>query len=263
MILNFHKYHGTGNDFIMIDNRGKNFPKEDTSLVEKLCTRRFGIGADGLILIENVQGYNFRMVYYNSDGRQSSMCGNGGRCAALFAHRLGIAPEEMIFVAIDGPHEAKIKDEIVHLKMIDVDAVEKLQDAVVLNTGSPHYVWHWHEPVKNVDVLPEAHAIRYSKRFSEEGINVNFVNFSDNEKITMRTYERGVEDETRSCGTGVTAAAIAAYILQEKSSQNQQHFQIETLGGNLEVTFTPSGKKFTNIWLSGPAVKVFKGELQV
>lgn len=252
MELKFYKYQGTGNDFIMLDNRSNVFDSKNTTLIEKLCHRRFGIGADGFILLENEPGYDFKMVYFNSDGNQSSMCGNGGRCLVKFAHDLGVIKESTTFLAIDGPHEAFIKDNLVHLKMIDVTAVENNSDHFFMNTGSPHYVKTVSE-IDTFNVFDEGKKIRNNERFKEKGTNVNFTECK-NDILHVRTYERGVEDETYSCGTGVTAAAIAASFNGMKSP-----VQIKTLGGDLGVSFEKENAGFKNIFLIGPAVNVFEG----
>lgn len=254
-ILTFYKYHGTGNDFILFDNRdGKiSFSKEQ---VAHLCNRRFGIGADGLMLLEHADGYHFRMVYYNSDGGESTMCGNGGRCMAAFAKSLGIIQDEASFVAIDGPHTAAINNNLISLHMKDVDGMDIQQGYTILNTGSPHYVL-WVDDVKNMDVFNRGRAIRNQSEFQPGGINVNFVQ-RQNGGLLVRTYERGVEDETLSCGTGVTAAAIAATANETGSFITG----IETPGGNLQVSFTKNTPSTAiDVTLTGPAVFVFKGEI--
>jgi diaminopimelate epimerase len=259
----FEKYQGTGNDFVIIDNRTKDFPKDDVAIVSRLCHRRFGIGADGLILIEEDPGADFKMIYFNSDGKESTMCGNGGRCAAAFAHSLGLMGEKGLFMAIDGPHEAVITEELVKLRMIDVTAVEKINnDQFILDTGSPHYVKIMEDDIALVHIVPDAHKIRYNDRFKDAGINLNFINISPANKISVRTYERGVEDETYSCGTGVVASAISAFLHQhpEMPERDVNSFLVSTKGGELEVTFSHKrNSRFENIWLIGPAEKVFEG----
>lgn len=260
MLLQFYKYQGTGNDFIIIDNRNRNFDITDNSVVEKLCNRRFGIGADGLMLLQNMTGYDFEMVYYNSDGRPSSMCGNGGRCIAAFAQTLGIIKDKAYFMATDGEHEAKINQNYVGLKMNNVSKIEMGADYCFLNTGSPHYV-EFVNNVEDFDVFTKGKAIRNNDRFKSEGTNVNFVEKKYNE-LFVRTYERGVEAETFSCGTGVTAAALAASL--KSVSTAQEYCDIRTLGGNLKVKFIKhSDNSFTDIWLEGPAEFVFKGEIKI
>jgi diaminopimelate epimerase len=257
MKLNFFKYQGTGNDFIMVDNRKEHF-NPSTKLIKQLCDRRFGIGADGFILLENHDAYDFQMVYFNSDGKQSSMCGNGGRCIVQFAQDMGVIKKETTFIAVDGEHDAYIKNGLVHLKMIDVDGIEEKKDNVFMNTGSPHYV-KFVDDIKNYKVFDEGKKVRYSERFKKKGTNVNFVEKLSKSKIFVRTYERGVEDETYSCGTGVTASAIAASLSGMKSP-----VQILTLGGELGVSFNKSkDNKYTEVYLIGPAQKVFAGSVEI
>ncbi|WP_375561434.1 diaminopimelate epimerase [Bernardetia sp. OM2101] len=311
--MKFYKYQGTGNDFIMVDNRDNSFSEEqkkDKNFIEKLCHRRFGIGADGLILIENptdksLEG-DFVMVYFNSDGNTSSMCGNGGRCAVAFAYRLGVFEgKETTFMAFDGLHFAKVmsvensEKEIVtevELQMGDVSKVETNlnsnfesnlesdKNAYFLDTGSPHYVSFLSETdnkktqngLENYAVVEEGKKVRYNERFKKEGTNVNFVarnaNNSEKNSIFVRTYERGVEDETLSCGTGVTACALAYSLYDQNITTNLDEntnqtnlVQIHTLGGNLQVRFDYSNRNsehhFTNIFLIGAATAVFEGNI--
>jgi len=255
MTIQFYKYQGTGNDFILVDNR-KNLVNLEASQIAFLCHRHFGIGADGLMLLENAEGFDFKMVYFNSDGNQSSMCGNGGRCIVAFAKYLGIGKNKFRFLAIDGAHEAEIEGDTVNLKMQDVKQVEIGSDFYFLNTGSPHYV-KLAEKVESLDVKIEGRKIRNNDRFKEEGTNVNFVEKID-DHIFVRTYERGVEDETFSCGTGVTAAALVAAVSGFSTQKNS--CLVQTLGGNLEVSFEKVlEQNFYNIWLKGPATFVFAG----
>jgi len=256
MTLPFYKYQGTGNDFVMIDNRSKFFDGSNQSLIASLCHRRFGIGADGLILLEQAEGYDFKMVYFNADGRQGSMCGNGGRCIVQFAFDLGIVQDNIRFIAVDGPHDALVKNGLVHLKMIDVTEIAQHNTHFFMNTGSPHYV----QPVQAIDqfsVIEEGRKIRYNDRFKIEGTNVNFSERIDN-TLHVRTYERGVEDETYSCGTGVTAAALAA-----SYSGMESPISISTLGGSLSISFEKNDTTFKNIFLIGPAKRVFEGNLKL
>ncbi len=253
--LHFWKYQGTGNDFILVDNRDLHFQKSDTDLVAKLCDRRFGIGADGLILLENDETSDFRMVYYNSDGNESSMCGNGGRCIVAFAHELGIIGEETRFKAIDCIHEAKIVNGKVELKMVDVQEVRDLEKYYFLNTGSPHHV----QEVKELDELELKRTgakIRYGL-YGEKGSNVNFVEQVSDATFKVRTYERGVEDETLSCGTGVTAVAIA---MHHAGRTVENEVLTQAPGGDLVIRFESSENSYRNIWLIGTATKVFEGQ---
>ncbi len=256
--LSFHKYHGTGNDFILIDDReGK--VKLTGDQVARLCHRHFGIGADGLMLLRHQQGYDFRMVYYNSDGGESTMCGNGGRCMTAFAHSLGIIGREAKFIAIDGEHTATIADGgLISLHMKNVTGMDIQEFHTFLDTGSPHYVQLVHD-VKEFDVYNEGRKIRYAPAYYPGGTNVNFVQLMG-DKLYVRTYERGVEDETLSCGTGVTAAAIAATAKFTGSFTTG----IETPGGHLQVSFTKDTPLTAiDVVLTGPATFVFNGDVDV
>ncbi|MFN8277539.1 MAG: diaminopimelate epimerase [Chitinophagales bacterium] len=255
MEIPFSKYQGTGNDFIIIDNRQlkKIFPSD---VIARWCHRRFGIGADGLMLLEEADGYDFSMVYFNSDGKQSTMCGNGGRCLAQFAKQLGIVSNTAKFVAIDGPHDATFLQNEVQLQMIDVTTITSFGEDAVLNTGSPHYVT-FREQVKDIDVFAEGRSIRQLSAFREEGINVNFVETLDDNLLYVRTYERGVEAETMSCGTGVVASALA----HAKRYHAASPIHIETPGGHLHVAFTVKEDGFSDIWLGGPATLSFEGKI--
>lgn len=257
MQLTFYKYQGTGNDFVLIDNRQSVFPKNDTILVNHLCDRKFGIGADGLILLEHDDVHDFKMVYYNADGNESTMCGNGGRCIVAFANFLGVIQNETTFMAIDGKHYATIENDIVDLQMQDVSTVEKHENHVFLDTGSPHHVV-FKEEIAQFDIKKEGAAIRYGAPYFEEGSNVNFVKKISGSEFRVRTYERGVEDETLSCGTGVTAVALAMHSLKETSA-NEITLLVE--GGALNVSFQQDETSYTNIFLKGKATQVFKGEI--
>lgn len=253
----FYKYQGTGNDFVMIDNRQQTFDKNDTKRVAFLCDRRFGIGADGLILLENHPDLDFKMVYYNADGNESTMCGNGGRCLVAFAKDLGVIKEHAVFEAIDGLHHAEISNGIVKLQMLDVDTVEKYDNHVFLNTGSPHHV-QFEENIEDFDIKTKGAQIRYGEPYNQAGSNVNFVKKVNNDTFRVRTYERGVEDETLSCGTGVTAVAIAMHALKET---DKTLINLNVEGGKLQVSFDVEHGIYKNVWLIGPATYVFKGTI--
>lgn len=300
MKIHFSKYQGTGNDFIIIDNRAKKLKENNYALWKKLCDRRFGIGADGLMLLQNKKGYDFEMYYVNADGRPTSMCGNGGRCITHFAKSLNVFKgNKARFIAIDGPHEATIKGNVVKLKMKDVDEIKTtieaedkikgweikmgkpsprgegvdgaIKGACILNTGSPHYVTFVGDAMKT-DVYAEGKAIRNSKAFKKEGINVNFVQLNKGKAPVLRTYERGVEDETLSCGTGTVATALV--LAAKGKATAKDHCDIKTMGGDLRVWFKQgSGQKsvdsgqsknsFTDVYLEGPATFVYSGEVEV
>lgn len=256
MSICFYKYHGAGNDFVLIDNRKLTFEADNISLIAWLCDRRFGVGADGLMLLQECPGFDFKMRYFNSDGREASMCGNGGRCIAAFARRLGITNDKTTFMAVDGVHEAVFEpDGDISLKMTDVKAVEADGPAYFLNTGSPHYV-RFVETLDGLDVYQEGRAVRYSDRFREQGTNVNFVR-QEGDHLTVYTYERGVEDETLACGTGITASALSAAL---RSGWTEGQFRVTAKGGQLAVSFRREGEGFTDIWLKGPAAFVFEGQ---
>lgn len=259
MIINFFKYQGTGNDFVVIDDRGETFPTDKQALVERLCHRRFGIGADGLILLRNDPEYDFRMVYFNADGAEGSMCGNGGRCIVRFAHDLGLFGSETRFRAVDGEHVAVVCEEEIFLKMSDVSGIDKRGELTFLNTGSPHVV-RFADDLELLDVVAEGRAIRYSEPFSPGGTNVNYAQVIDDNTLFVRTYERGVEDETYSCGTGVTAVALVAH----QQLRMPDPVFIQTLGGNLRVSFNALPNcGFDNIYLIGPAQRVFAGQISL
>lgn len=257
MQVTFYKYQGTGNDFIIVDNRSSQIDKNDTKRIAELCDRRFGIGADGFILLENDKNSDFRMVYYNSDGNESTMCGNGGRSIVAFAKDIGLIETEAEFLAIDGLHKARINDGSVKLQMQDVDRIETHKNHLFLDTGSPHHV----EMVSNLsefEVKSNGAKIRYDEPYGKAGSNVNFVEQIAADTFAVRTYERGVEDETLSCGTGVTAVALAMH-KSEKSIAN--NITLQTQGGELSVKFRKNDNGYEDIWLIGPAKFVFKGEI--
>ena len=258
MNVNFFKYQGTGNDFVILDNRENSFPKENNSLVASLCDRHFGIGADGLILLENDSNADFKMVYYNADGNESTMCGNGGRCIVAFAKKLKLFDDKTSFMAIDGMHHAEINDNIVSLQMINVDDVKVMENAIFADTGSPHHI----ELVENIESFPvfeKGRKIR-NEVYGKEGSNINFVQQLNDDTFQIRTYERGVEDETLACGTGVTAAAIAMHNTK-KTSSNTINLMVE--GGKLQVSFDFIDGVYKNVILSGPADFVFQGSITI
>jgi len=262
--IHFHKYQATGNDFVVIDNRtsGYSFSKEQ---IEKICDRRFGVGADGLMLIEKHPSLDFNLVYYNSDGSQS-LCGNGSRAAVVMAATLGLLKTSTTFNAYDGAHDAELLNTgIVRLKMNDVNVVKKSGDEYFINTGSPHHL-RFVNDINSYPVFEEGRKIRYSDTYAPNGTNANFIQLLDNNTIAVRTYERGVEDETLSCGTGVTAAALAASFHGYTSPVH-----IKVKGGELSVEFNavhsgPSGSlpaTFHDVFLIGPAKMVFEGDLEL
>lgn len=260
MKIPFFKYQGTGNDFVILDNRSNEYDNFSEKQIKKICNRKFGIGADGLLLLNVKEGYDFEMVYYNADGKKSSMCGNGGRCLVKFAHDLGIHKYTYHFIAADGEHEAEIDNQgAIRLRMQDIKDVQEHGSYAVLNTGSPHYV-KFVSNLESINVEDTGRDIRNSKPYKDEGINVNFVENIGADMIFVRTYERGVEGETLSCGTGVTAAAVV-------SSHNDKGFnrvEVKTTGGHLSVEYNKiNEQQFDNVWLCGNAEFVFKGEFDV
>lgn len=263
MKLSFHKFQATGNDFILVDDRNKIFPTGNNSLIQRLCNRRFGIGADGLILLRNDPEYDFRMIYFNADGYEGSMCGNGGRCIAALAHMLFQEKFHFRFMAFDGVHEAEIQGItesgfMVRLSMSPVNLPSAIENDLLLNTGSPHYV-RFVQDAASVDVNSEGRSIRNSEPFLREGVNVNFCEVHS-DSLTVRTYERGVEEETLSCGTGVTAAAIAGHFagLLPKSP-----LKVFTRGGDLQVEFSQQNEQYVSVALRGEAVNVFSGLIDI
>jgi len=257
MLLNFYKYHGAGNDFILIDNRQDNLSKNDTKLIQRLCDRHFGIGADGLILLERDASVDFNMLYFNADGKPGSMCGNGGRCAVAFARFLGIIREEAAFKAAGVRYHATINGENIRLHMQDVSEIETHDGHWFVDTGSPHHI----ELVKElgkIDVKTLGAKLRY-ETYGRTGSNINFVAQRSASSFEVRTYERGVEDETLSCGTGVTAVALAMHFAGKTDAKK---VEVSTRGGTLEVQFEGDEKGYYNIQLIGPAEQVFKGYLE-
>lgn len=261
MNIHFYKYQGAGNDFILIDNRDHTIDHHNPKLISGLCNRRFGVGGDGIIFLQTKEGFDFEMIYYNADGQPSSLCGNGGRCIVAFAYHLNIIKDVTNFLAVDGAHYAKVSESgnWVSLKMSDVGTVTRDDEAYVLDTGSPHYV-KLVDHLKEKNVYNEGYAIRNNATYKQKGINVNFV-----EPLTdgyfVRTFERGVEDETYACGTGVTAVALA--MAKHNNQLGTINTPIKVLGGNLNVQFNYDGITFTNIFLEGPAVRVFEGDVGV
>ncbi len=260
MLVHFSKYQGTGNDFILIDGRHQDYSFFHNKLIKQLCDRRFGVGGDGLIILQESKNSDFTMRYYNADGGEGTMCGNGGRCISAFARKLGIISHETTFEGIDGTHTATILSSgEVRLKLVDVIEVEKLEDGYLLNTGSPHFVT-FIENLHDLDVAHKGREIRQQSRFGQGGVNVNFTEVTSG-TVAVRTFERGVEDETWSCGTGVTAAAISAGIHLRSDSLS---YAIQTRGGMLNVSFrTMDQKHFTDIYLTGPASHVYDGAFEI
>ncbi len=256
MTIPFNKYQGAGNDFIIIDNRRSILNPSDSKLINRLCDRRFGIGADGLILISADPEVDFEMKYFNSDGKIGSMCGNGGRCTAHFAFKYGIAGKKQRFLAFDGIHQAEVTDDIVRLQMADVNEYKIIDGNYFINTGSPHYVVFTSE-IDKMDVNEEGKRLRWAPQFAPGGTNVNFVEKTD-KSLYIRTFERGVEEETLACGTGVTASAIASVL---KGHFDTGCVNVRARGGNLKVEFDIKKEKVTNIWLTGPATFVFEGKI--
>jgi len=255
-MLTFYKYQGTGNDFVMVDNREGVISKENNTLINSLCDRRFGVGADGLILLENSNTTDFKMVYFNADGNEGSMCGNGGRCIVAFANFLNIIDKNTKFEAVDGLHVATIKDGVVSLQMQDVTSINDNGSSVFLDTGSPHHV-QFEEHISDFDIKTVGRNIR-DEVYGAEGSNINFVKKINDSTFRLRTYERGVEDETLACGTGATAVAIAMNYLKETKA-NEIKLNVE--GGELQVSFDLNGGDYTNVFLIGKAVQVFKGKI--
>ena len=261
MKIRFNKFEGTGNDFIIIDNRKLNWLPGQQE-VALLCHRHFGIGADGLMLLSEKQGFDFAMTYYNSDGLESTMCGNGGRCITAFAESLGLIKKTAEFHAIDGPHQSVIisaspVDYLIKLKMRDTEIGRIMDDGIFIDTGSPHFVTE-RENVREMDVFAEGRKLRFDERFLPGGSNIDFLE-PGGEKLFVRTYERGVEDETLSCGTGVTASALVTAYLQKKSTG---FYLIDTPGGALKVFFNRDEARFTDVWLEGDVRRVFEGEIE-
>ena len=260
MKIEFSKYEGAGNDFIIIDNRNLAFP-HDELVIRKLCDRHFGIGADGLLLVQNSEAAEFEMIYFNSDGNAATFCGNGGRCIVAFAYKAGLIGKTCRFAAADGIHSASILNSdkaqmTIELMMTDATIYKVESEQVYLNTGTFHIVKFVDNP-DEIDLVKEGSAIRYMPEYQPHGTNVNFVKI-DNSELFIRTYEKGVEAETLACGTGITASAIAASL-----KEGGNHFDVHAVGGDLKVDFVRKGNAFTNIKLTGPATYVFNGTLNI
>lgn len=254
----FYKYQGTGNDFILIDDRTNVFPIKDVSLIGKLCDRRFGIGADGLILIQNAAASDFKMVYFNADGNESTLCGNGARCTIAFANFLNCIKDRTTFEAVDGLHSAHIDGDIISLQMHDVNEIQAFENHTFLDTGSPHHV-QMVEELKTFDVYANGKRIREGSPYYKAGTNVNFVEQLAKDQFAIRTYERGVEDETLSCGTGATAVALA---MHQNKKTTATKIKINVQGGILEIQFETTDKGYSQIFLSGPAEQVYSGTIK-
>jgi len=259
MQIDFYKYQGAGNDFVIVDNRNNLFPKEDHQRIQTICDRKFGIGADGLMLLEDADHVDFKMTYYNADGKVGSMCGNGGRCMVAFAKSLGLFEQKTSFEALGEIYSASVTGDVVHLKMMDVNEIEVHPDHVFLDTGSPHHI-SFSDDLSQVDVYKQGREIRYGAPYYEVGSNVNFVEKINENTFKVRTYERGVEDETLSCGTGVTAAALASFHVNKTRATS---IHILTLGGDLHIEFEKAKYGYKNIILTGPATFVFKGSITI
>ena len=255
MAVHFYKYHGTGNDFILVDNTKGDFRGQSAERISKLCHRHFGIGADGLILFESSTQADFKMVYFNADGHVGSMCGNGGRCVTHLAHELGYVGNEGLFEGPDGLHQFRVGQNEISISMGNVSEIKTVKQGLFVDTGSPHLIC-FRDNIKDLDVATLGRKLR--NEFEPGGVNVNFV-CKNNDGYSMRTYERGVEGETLSCGTGATAAAIA---IMETTAVNEASIALETLGGVLTVSCVREDSAYLDIWLTGPVRRVFKGEFQ-
>lgn len=257
MKIDFTKFQGTGNDFVMLDNLSGRYDNLSLDSIAFICNRKMGVGADGLIKLSEKEGYDFHMEYYNADGSQS-FCGNGARCAVAFARQIQIIKNEARFYAIDGAHYATIKDDIVRLEMLPVDEIQQIDEDYFVDTGSPHYIHYLNG--KRMDIVEFGRSVRYSELFRDEGVNVNLLNKKSKTLIEVETYERGVEDETLSCGTGVTACAL---VQMTNEGIYEGSIDVRTKGGDLSVEAKRNGEGFDNIWLIGPAKAVFNGRIDV
>ena len=271
MKLHFHKYQGAGNDFVILDGR-QGLPKLSQKDIHFLCHRRFGIGADGLMILEQAPGYDFGMRYYNADGLEGSMCGNGGRCLVAYASQH--CPGNYVFLAVDGRHEAQVlpsetgtgEGTQVRLGMKPVHELRLLEQGYFLDTGSPHFVL-FVDDLENMDVYTQGKFWRQHPHFAPGGCNVNFARVEPDGSLSLRTFERGVEDETLACGTGVTATALAACVrsLQNcpRDAQGAYHYAVHARGGELQVDSQAQDGYFTDVWLTGPATLVYHGEIEM
>lgn len=256
--IKFSKYQGAGNDFILIDNRNLDFDSKNEDLIHQLCDRRFGIGADGLMLLQKKETFDFEMIYFNADGREGTMCGNGGRCIVAFARDIGLIHDKTDFLAVDGVHHANLEDHLIDLQMIDVQEINRDGEAYVINTGSPHYII-FKNKLADLDVFKAGYEIRNNATYKTTGINVNFIEKEGASGYFLRTFERGVEDETFACGTGATAAAMTVALHENRNGQ--MTIPIRVLGGQLYISFIKNGTSFTKVYLKGPAKFVFEGTI--
>ncbi len=269
MKISFKKYQGTGNDFVLIDNTGKNDLVLDTEQIQKICDRKFGIGSDGIIVIKDSLEHDFHMHFHNPDGSQS-FCGNGARCAVHFANEIGLLKQAPCsFEAIDGVHRAYVCMNEVKLEMSSIGELTELEhsfslgSAYMINTGSPHIVSYVDRKEDLERIVEVGREIRYSKDFLENGVNVNLLQASDAERICIATYERGVENETLSCGTGATACALV-YAFKKNLEEGSSTIGVQTRGGDLKVSFDKTGKaEFSNVYLIGPAKMIFNGQIEI
>ena len=260
MKISFSKYQGTGNDFVMLDNLNGQYDSLTIPQIQLICDRRFGVGSDGLIKINSHNSSDFEVEYFNSDGSKS-FCGNGARCSVAFAETLGVNVSDTSFLGIDGLHKASKNQDVISLEMGDVSEIRKIENDFVIYTGSPHYI-RFIDAINDLDIVQFGKQVRYSEEFKNDGINVNLVEIVDANNLIVNTYERGVEDETLSCGTGVTACVLAfAYQTQ---LLGEHKVSVKVKGGNLSVFFNQETLgKFTTIHLIGPGQFVFSGEINV
>lgn len=258
--IQFYKYQATGNDFVLLDQSNVVFDLTESE-VAHICHRRYGVGADGLMILRKHNLFDFEMIYYNSNGKLGSMCGNGGRCIVRFAYDQGLIGEKTTFLAVDGEHKATVLETDIALEMINVTNIKVLEKdkTFEIYTGSPHYIDFVKDASALEDIVTYGKSIRYNATYKEKGINVNLVYILDQNKLKIATYERGVEDETYSCGTGVTAASIALGLI----NKDLKEVFIEAKGGNLSVTFEREGETYTSVVLTGPAINVYEGIIKV